>query len=97
MALTSKERATLRSQANSMETILHIGKGGIVDTLVKQVEDALIAREMIKIKILETAPVTPKEAANQLAEAVGCDVVQVIGSKAVLYKEDKKEPKFRKK
>lgn len=96
MSLTSKERATLRSQANTMETILHVGKSGVIDTFIKQVDDALTAREMIKIKILDTAPVTPKEAAAQIAEKVGCEVVQVIGTKAVLYREDKKEPKFRK-
>lgn len=97
MALTSKERAALRAQANSMETILHVGKSGIIDTLIVQISDALAAREMIKIKILDTAPLTPKEAAEAISQAVDCDVVQVVGSKVILYKEDKKEPKFRKK
>jgi RNA-binding protein len=97
MALTAKERAKLRSQANDMDTILQIGKGGISDATLVQIKDALKAREMIKIRLLETAPLTPKEASFEIAEQVGCDVVQVIGTKIVLYKEDKKEPKFRKK
>ena len=97
MSLTSKERAKLRSQANDMETILQVGKGGIIDTLLVQIEDALKAREMIKIRVLETAPVSPKEASVIIAENLGCDIVQVIGTRVVLYKENKKEPKFKKK
>lgn len=97
MALTSRERAKLRSQANDMDTILQIGKSGVVDNLLIQIDDALKAREMIKIRVLETAPVSPKEASVIIAENANCDVVQVIGTKIVLYKENKKEPKFKKK
>lgn len=87
--LNSRRRAQLRAMANEYETILQIGKSGILDTTVKQVADALEARELIKLKILETCPTSVKETAEQLAAAVDCDVVQVIGSKFILYKESK--------
>ena len=85
MELTSKQRAFLRSASNQMETILQIGKSGVTDTVVVQVKDALKARELIKIRVLETWPFTPKEAAQALAEATGASVVSVIGSRAVLF------------
>ena len=75
MELTSKQRAFLRSASNQMETILQIGKSGITDTVVVQGKDALKARELIKIRVLETCPFTPKEAAQALAEATGASVV----------------------
>ena len=84
--ITSKERAQLRAKANSIEPILWIGKGGITDTLTKQADDALTARELVKLKLLETAPCSAKESASALADATGSDVVQVIGRTVVLYK-----------
>lgn len=90
--LTSKQRANLRSKANSMETILQVGKGGIGDTFIKQVEDALLAREMIKIKVLENSLLTAREVATQLSEKTGCDVVQVIGTRLILFKRNNKNP-----
>jgi RNA-binding protein len=87
--LNSRQRAQLRGMANDYDTILQVGKSGILDTTVKQVVDALEARELIKLKILETCPTTVRETADQLAEATGSDVVQVIGSKFILYKESK--------
>lgn len=90
--LTSKQRANLRSQANSMETILQVGKSGVGETLVKQVNDALLAREMIKIKVLENSLLTAKEVAQELSEKTGCDVVQVIGTRLVLFKRNNKKP-----
>lgn len=95
MELTSKQRATLRGYANKMETILQVGKGGVIDTLVKQADDALTAREMIKISVLDTAPQSAKEVAFELAPLVNAQIVQVIGSKIVLYRQDKKDPKFK--
>lgn len=95
MELTSKQRATLRGYANKMETILQVGKGGVIDTLVKQADDALTAREMIKIGVLDTAPQSAKEVAFELAPLVNAQIVQVIGSKIVLYRQDKKDPKFK--
>ncbi len=87
--LNSRQRAQLRAMANEYETILQIGKSGVLDTTVKQVVDALEARELIKLKLLETCPTTVKETAEQLAQATGSDVVQVIGRKFILYKESK--------
>ena len=84
--ITSKQRAALRSQSNGMETIFQIGKGGISDMLVQQVEDALKAREMIKLRVLESAPVFAREAAQELAEKCGAEIVQVIGSRFILFK-----------
>ena len=92
--LTSKQRAQLRGLANSIDTILHVGKDGIGDNLAKQADDALEARELIKGKVLETAPVSPREAAEALAEQTESEVVQVIGSKFALYKRHPKEPKI---
>ena len=90
--LTSKHRAKLRSIASTEDTIFQIGKGGIPDTLVNQVEDALRVREIVKIKVLDNSAYTSREAADELAEKTGSDVVQVIGSKLVLYKKNPKEP-----
>lgn len=90
--LTSKQRAVLRGMANSMDTIFQVGKGGISDTLVAQTDDALRARELIKLRVLENSGYTVREAAEQLAEQTGSDVVQVIGSRFVLYRRNPKKP-----
>ena len=87
--LTSKQRAQLRAMANTMDTILQIGKTGISEQTIKQIDDALTARELIKIRTLETSPLSSRESADFVAEKVGADVVQVIGSKIVLYRESK--------
>ena len=92
--LNSRQRAQLRGMANSYETILQIGKSGITDNTVKQVADALEARELIKLRVLETSPVTSREAADSIALAVGADVVQVIGYRFVLYKESKENKRI---
>ncbi len=93
--LNSRQRAQLRSMANSYETIFQIGKGGINDALIKQIDEALEKRELIKIRTLETSPETSREAADNVAEAVGADVVQVIGSRFVLYRESKDNKQIR--
>jgi len=92
--ITSKQRAYLRGLANSYETLFQVGKSGVTDTLLKQVEDALKARELIKINSLETTPIMPKELANIIAEKVKCDVVQVVGRKMIFYKRNDKDPKI---
>ena len=92
--MTSKQRAYLKSLANSIDPILHIGKGGISDALVKQADDALEARELIKLKCLENSEYSPKEAAEEIAGRIGADVVFSIGIKAVLYRKAKKNPKI---
>ena len=91
--LTSKQRAYLRSLAVNEDTILMIGKGGIDGDVVKQAADAIFKRELIKGKVLETAPVS-REAAEALAEQTESEVVQVIGSKFALYKRNEKDPKI---
>lgn len=93
MELTSKQRAQLRAMANGMDTILIVGKDGIGQTVVKQAEDALEARELIKGRVLETAPLTAREAAEELARAARGEVVQVVGTKFVLYRETHSKPK----
>ena len=86
MELTSKQRAQLRSLATNLDTIVHVGKDGIGDNLIKQVNDALEAREIIKGKVLENSPLSPREGAEELARATRSEVVQVIGSKFVLFR-----------
>lgn len=86
MELTSKQRAQLRGLANNIDTILIVGKEGIGDNLVQQANEALEARELIKGRVLENSLLTAREAAEELAVAARCEVVQVIGSKFVLYR-----------
>lgn len=93
MDLTSKQRAQLRSMANDLDTIVHIGKDGITDNVAKQANDALEARELIKGRVLENSPLSPREGAEELARATRSQVVQVIGTKFVLYRETHSRPK----
>ena len=94
MELTSKQRAQLRGLANTMDTILHVGKDGIGENLVKQADDALEARELIKGKVLENnIDYDARLAAQELAKATRSEVVQVIGTKFVLYRESHSKPK----
>lgn len=90
--ITSKQRAYLRGLANTMSPIFQIGKNGIEETFLKQVTDALEARELIKIKVLENSDLSAREASNEICEAIGCEGVQAIGSKIVLYKKSSKKP-----
>ena len=85
--LTSKQRAYLRGIAQNLDTIFQIGKGGISEETCKQISNALEARELIKARVLENSGYTTKEAANEIAEALGADVVSVVGKKFVLYRE----------
>ncbi len=84
--MTSKQRAYLKGLANSIDTILIVGKDGVTENIVKQADDALEARELMKMKCLETCMSSPKDIAYKIADAVNGTVVQVIGSKAVLYR-----------
>lgn len=92
--MTTKQRAYLKGLAMRLDTIFQIGKIGVTDETVKQLANALEARELIKVKVLETSPVTSREAAEEVAEATGAEVVQVIGNKFVLYKRSEKKPKI---
>ena len=93
--LTSKQRAYLRSLAVNEDTILMMGKSGMSPELVKQADGALEKRELIKGRVLpESSPMTSREAAEAIAQETGSDVVQVIGSRFVLYRKKKKDPKI---
>ena len=91
--LTSKQRAQLRAMANSLDPVLHIGKGDLGDNLITQAGDALEARELIKCRVLETSEYSPREAAEALGKATRSEVVQVIGTKFILYRQSHKKDK----
>ena len=93
MELTRKQRAQLRGMAATMDTILHVGKDGISENLIKQADDALEARELIKGRVLENSMYTAREAAEELSVATRSEVVQVIGSKFVLFRYQHKKDK----
>lgn len=90
--LTSKQRAYLRGIAAEYETIFQIGKGGVTEQLCKEINDALRKRELIKLRVLDNSGWTSREAADAVAEQTEADVVQVIGSRFVLFKRNPKEP-----
>lgn len=85
--LTSKQRAFLRSMAQSLDPIFQVGKGGVSDNMCEQISNALEARELIKLRVLDNSDYSAKEAAEEISQTVGADVVQVIGTKFVLYRE----------
>ena len=89
--MTSKQRAYLKSLASNLETIFQIGKGGISDEICFQLGNALEARELIKIKLLETCPTSLTDTANEIAEKTGAEIVQTIGTKIVLFRVSSQE------
>lgn len=89
--ITTKQRAYLRSLANSIEPTTQLGKFGIGDNVIKTVSLALEAHELVKLTVLETAPLSPKEVMVELQEKLGCEAVQVIGRKVVIYRQSSKE------
>lgn len=92
--ITTKQRAYLRSLATTEKPIMQIGKGGIAENLIKTLSDALEARELIKLSVLETCPLEPKECMEELTAALSCEAVQVIGRKLVLYRESVENKKI---
>ncbi len=92
--LNSRQRAELRGLANSLEPIFQVGKGGVNDQLIRQVDETLEKRELIKLTALETSPEGSREAADKIAAETGADVVQVIGRKFVLYRKSKENQKI---
>jgi RNA-binding protein len=93
--LTSKQRAYLRSLAVNLDTILYVGKAGLGPEVYKQADEALEKRELIKGRILpDTCPETPRDAAEAIAGATRSQVVQVIGTRFVLYRPRRKDPKI---
>ena len=93
MELNGKQRAQLRAMANTLEPVVHIGKDGIGENLVKQAGDALEARELIKCRVLDNCPLSAREAADELARLTRSETVQVIGTKFVLYRQSHKKDK----
>ena len=94
MELTSKQRAQLRGLANTLDTIVHVGKDGIGENLIRQTDDALEARELIKCRVLDNnIEYDARTAAAELAQATRSEVVQVIGTKFILYRESHSKPK----
>ncbi len=93
MELTSKQRAQLRGMANTIDTILHIGKEGVTEAVIQQANEALEARELVKGRVLENSLLTAREACDQLTLPTRSEPVQVIGSKFVLYRETHSKPK----
>ena len=92
--MTSKQRAYLRGLANKIDAIFQVGKNGISDNLIMQVNDALEARELIKLNVLETSPEYIQEIANTLSEATNSVLVQTVGNKITLYRARKKNSKI---
>ncbi len=92
--ITSKQRSYLRSLANPLQPIFQVGKAGIEQNFLKQLEDALESRELIKIKILNNSGITAREASDIICTAIAAEAVQTIGSKCVLYKRSFKKPKI---
>jgi len=92
--MTSKERAYLRGLANTMDAIFQVGKSGISDMLLEQLDHALEARELIKISVLETAPGSAKELAIEIASGTNSIVVQTVGNKITLFRKKKKNSKI---
>ncbi len=94
MSLTSKQRAYLRSLANTMDTILYIGKEGVIPNTIKQAYDALEARELIKCCVQKGAPMDAREACQALCEQTGAEPVQCIGSRFVIYRQSRDKQKI---
>ncbi|MFY9176732.1 MAG: ribosome assembly RNA-binding protein YhbY [Caldicoprobacterales bacterium] len=92
--LTSKQRSYLRGMANGIDSIFQVGKGGINQNLIKQLDDALEARELIKVNVLPNAEEDVKDIFHRLAQELSAEEVQVIGNRFVLYRKSKKNPKI---
>lgn len=92
--ITTKQRAYLRGIAAGYDTIFQVGKGGLGEKMISSVGDALEAHELVKLRTLDNSEYGPREATEEMAEALSADVVCVIGSKFVLYRESKKHKKL---
>ncbi|MGE5560561.1 MAG: ribosome assembly RNA-binding protein YhbY [Chloroflexota bacterium] len=92
--LTGKQKAHLRGLGNTLEPVVQVGKGGIVDTVVTQASDALTARELIKGRILKNCEAEPDEVAAELAAATGAELVQIVGRAFLLYRRSPDKPRI---
>lgn len=90
--INSKQRAVLRKMANTLEPVIHVGKGGISSNIISETQRELFDKELVKIAILRNVPETAREISDEIAKQTGADVVQVIGRKFVLYKRNEEEP-----
>ena len=92
--LTGKQRSYLKGLAHNLDPLFQLGKSGLTENFIKQVEEALETKELIKIKILQNCDLDPRETANEIVEELNAEFVQSIGSKFVIYKESKKNKKI---
>lgn len=90
--LTGKQRRFLRALGTGIDPIIHIGKAGYVEALINQLDDALEARELVKVRVIQNSPVEPREIGSQLAEATRSELVQVIGKNLLYYRRSDKKP-----
>ena len=92
--MTGKQRASLRAMANTLDAIIYIGKEGITDATIKEVYDALEARELIKGCVQQGAPVSAKEALTELCEKTGAEPIQFIGRRFIMYRSSRENPRI---
>ncbi len=92
--ITGKQRSYLKGLANQLDPLVFIGKADLTDTVIKEIDNVLNARELVKVKIQESSLLDPKETANRLADMLGAEFVQAIGRKFVLYRESKDNKKI---
>lgn len=92
--LTSKQRSFLRAKANSMDSIFQLGKGGVSENVINQIDEALESRELIKITVLSNSEFTARQASDVICSMLKCDGIQSIGSKMVLYRKSSRKPKI---
>ncbi len=92
--ITSKQRSYLRTLANPLQPVFQVGKAGIEENFLKQMEDILESRELVKIKILNNSGITAREASDIICTAINAEGIQSIGSKCVLYKRSLRKPKI---
>lgn len=93
--LTGKQRSYLRSLGNNIDSIFHVGKNGIDDAFLKQIDDALEAREIIKCNVLKNSILTSREACDIVCEALEAEPVQVIGNRFIIYRSSKEKPSIK--
>ena len=92
--LTGKQKRFLRAEAHHLDPIFQVGKGGVNDNMIKQIEDALEKRELLKVSVLQNCEEDKETVAKQLAEGTGCEIVQIIGNTIVLYKESREHKRI---
>lgn len=92
--LTGKQARYLRSLAHPLKPLLQVGKSGITDTFIKQLHEALDRHELLKVKVIKTASVTPKSAADEILKKIPCHLAQIIGKTLILYKEKEEDPEI---